>query len=235
LNLVKLHASASTNEDLRVRFRESELPNLTTIFTHTQTQGKGQRGTRWESEPYKNLTFSILITDLRNFDNLFSLNKLVSVALVTWLQEQLRVTAKIKWPNDILSVNHKLAGVLVETIFKGSQKNHAIIGIGLNVNQTDFIHAPRAISLKQITGNVQDLDKLLLSFLNHFKQLYHNPTALDAMYMKHFYKLDKLVSYTINGHKVQATVRGVDDDGKLLLEYDGVLSSYELKEVAWNY
>jgi len=235
VKLVKLHASASTNEDLKVRFRESELPNLTALFTHTQTHGKGQRGTRWESEAYKNLTFSILITDLDRFESLFSLNKLVSVALVTWLQERLNVAAKIKWPNDILSVNHKLAGILVETIFKGAKKDHAIIGIGLNVNQTVFTHAPKAISLKQITGNAQDLEMLLDSFLEHFERCYNRLDVLDAQYIKYFYKLDKNVPFRIDHKLVNATVRGVQNDGKLLLEHSDLLHAYELKEVQWLY
>jgi BirA family biotin operon repressor/biotin-[acetyl-CoA-carboxylase] ligase len=235
LNIVKLHASASTNEDLRVRFRESELPNLTTLFTHTQTHGKGQRGTRWESEAYKNLTFSILITDLTQFEESFSLNKFVSVAIVTWLQERLNVTAKIKWPNDILSVNLKLAGILVETIFKGAKKDHAIIGIGINVNQMEFIQAPKAISLKHIIGNAQDLEMLLESFLEHFERHYKKLEPRDELYLKHFYKLGKNVSFKINQELVNATVRGVNKDGKLLLEHSAHLHAYDLKEVQWIY
>lgn len=235
MNIVKLHASASTNEDLRVRFRESELPNLTTLFTHTQTHGKGQRGSVWESEPYKNLTFSILITDLRLFKDLFLLNKLVSVALVEWLHMHLKVTAKIKWPNDILSVNHKLAGILVEVVHKGATSDHAIIGIGLNVNQTVFTNAPRAISLKQITGESQDLEALLASFLKTFENTYHNTEHLQERYLKHFYQLNKVMPFKINGSVISATIKGVHEDGRLLLNHDHVTKAYDLKEVKWLY
>lgn len=235
LNLVKLYASGSTNEDLKLRFRESELPNLTTLFTHTQLNGKGQRGTSWESEPHKNLTFSILLSDLSQFTTDFQITKMVSVALVNWLKMEFSITSKIKWPNDILSVNHKLAGILIETVYKGSRKNHAIVGIGLNVNQTDFIYAPKAISMKQITGNSYDLDALLISFLTYFEKVYVTVNELDTAYLSHFYKLDKRVGFLINKQEVNARVLGVNKAGKLLLEHHDSTHAYELKEVRWLY
>lgn len=235
MNLVKLYASASTNEDLKARFRESELPNLTTFYTHVQTHGKGQRGTTWESESYKNLTFSILITDTKRFEKPFLLNKLVSVALVMWLQQELNVVAKIKWPNDILSVNHKLAGILIETLFKGSKKNCVIVGIGLNVNQTIFYDAPKAISLKQLTGSAHDLEELLRSFLKHFEQCYLHLEAIDALYLKYFYKYLKMQDFVARGKEINALVYGVNDSGKLLLQHDNGVQEYDLKEVKWTY
>ncbi len=235
MNFVKLYASASTNEDLKARFRESELPNLTTFYTHVQTHGKGQRGTSWESEDYKNLTFSILITETGRFDKAFSLNKLVSVALVTWLQQHLNVVAKIKWPNDILSVNHKLAGILIETLYKGGKKTCVIVGIGLNVNQTVFYNAPKAISLKQLTGAAHDLEVLLHSFLQHFEYCYQNLTNVDELYLKYFYKHLKKQAVVARDKEINAIIYGVNDHGKLLLKNDDIVQEYDLKEVKWLY
>ncbi len=120
MNIVKLHATTSTNDELKFRIRQSELPHLTTLYTMEQTRGKGQRGATWVSEKDKNLTFSILLTEKIQNLTPFLINQILSVTMVQWLKMDLQVQAKIKWPNDILSVQHKLAGILIENIFFGN-------------------------------------------------------------------------------------------------------------------
>ncbi len=234
--LVKLHATASTNEELKVRFRESELHNLTTIYTDHQTAGKGQMGSSWVSEPFKNLTFSVLLTQMSAEFTDFEINKCVTVVLVEWLREKLQIQAVIKWPNDILSVRHKLAGVLIENIYKGTNRMSSILGIGLNVNQEDFPNLDKAISLHQITGKTYELESLLLDFLKALKRELHNPVAPISRYEQHLFKYRQETSFQIDGKEFRARVEGVDDTGRLILTSDTHgRKSYGIKEVQWIY
>ncbi|QJP34452.1 biotin--[acetyl-CoA-carboxylase] ligase [Nonlabens sp. Ci31] len=235
MNIVKLHATTSTNDELKSRFRESELPHLTTIYTMEQTRGKGQQGAIWISEKGKNLTFSILIT--KNIQHLtpFLVNQTVSVTIVEWLKRELQVQAKIKWPNDILSVQHKLAGILIENFFSGTKLTHAVVGIGLNVNQETFESLPRAISLKNITGREFDLESLLISFLSLLKNNLRDPLRVAQEYNRYLFRYNQMTSFKSSKGSFEGVVKGTDPDGKLLLQINDVLSSYELKELEWMY
>lgn len=235
MQIVKLHATTSTNDELRTRFRESVLPHLTTIYSLSQSQGRGNRGTTWESENGKNLTFSVLISDLLTGLTVFDLNKIVSVALVEWLKKDLKVQAKIKWPNDILSVQKKLAGILIENTYQNSILMHSIVGIGLNVNQEAFNDLPQAVSLKNLTGRTFKLEELLVQFLAHLDAALKNREETLNKYLTHFFKLHKEVEFDIQGSSVRAIVKGVNENGELLLEKEGQLTAYDLKQVRWNY
>lgn len=235
MNIVKLHATTSTNDELKSRFRESELPHLTTIYTMEQTRGKGQQGATWVSENGKNLTFSILLTE--NIKNLtpFLVNKTLSVTIVEWLKNELQVQAKIKWPNDILSVQHKLAGILIENNFSGKNLSSSVVGIGLNVNQETFENLPRAISLKNITGREFDLESLLISFLNLLENNLRDPLRVAQEYHRYLYKYNQMTSFKSSKGTFEGVVKGTDPNGKLLLQVNEKLLAFELKELEWLY
>lgn len=235
MQLVKLHATTSTNDELRARFRESVTPHLTALYSLSQSQGRGNRGTVWQSENGKNLTFSVLITKNLTGMTVFELNQLVSVALVEWLIDDLKIQAKIKWPNDILSVHKKLAGILIENTLKKNDWSHSIIGIGLNVNQIDFDHLPKAISLKNLTGQTYVLEELLVSFLTYLDRALNNRAQTIDRYLSHFYKYQQKMTFEIENELVEAQVSGVTKNGELLLKKEGQLTAYDLKQVRWNY
>jgi BirA family biotin operon repressor/biotin-[acetyl-CoA-carboxylase] ligase len=235
MNLVKLHATASTNDELKLRFRESELPNLTTIYTDHQTAGKGQMGARWLSEPNKNLTFSMLIKDIPYGWSDFTMNKWVSLTLVEWLRQTCHIQVRIKWPNDILSVHHKLAGILIENIYRGKVRTHCVVGIGLNVNQEEFAGLPRAISLKHLTGQTYDLEQLLHSFVHFVTNKATSYNSPDDDYLDHLYKYRQSTRFEIAGETVDALVNGVDHTGKLRLIINGNERYFDIKEVKWIY
>ena len=120
-----------------------------------QTAGRGQTGNGWESEAGKNLLCSILLPPR---ENLFELNIVVAVAV----QRMLGEAFTIKWPNDIYWQDKKVAGILIENAILGNAIKYSIAGIGLNVNQTEFVSdAPNPVSLKQITGKDYDLDEMM--------------------------------------------------------------------------
>ncbi|GAL74449.1 biotin-protein ligase [Nonlabens ulvanivorans] len=235
MQIVKLHATTSTNDELKARLRESETQHLTAIYSLSQSQGRGNRGSVWHTEDGKNLTFSVLVSDNLSGLTPFKLNQIVSVAMIEWLKSDLNVQARIKWPNDILSVQMKLAGILIENTYQKGQWIHSIVGIGLNVNQEEFENLPRAISLKNLTGKNFKLEELLLQFLFHLDYALKNRTQTIEKYLKFLFKYRQEMNFSINNQDVVATVHGVTENGELLLQKDGQINAYDLKQVQWNY
>jgi BirA family biotin operon repressor/biotin-[acetyl-CoA-carboxylase] ligase len=235
LNIVKLHATESTNDYLKLRFRESVLPQFYTVVTINQTAGKGQMGSGWESEPGKNLTFSMFLKNDHGL-NAFEVNKLTTVILASFLNALGSISVKIKWPNDILSVDKKIAGVLIENSFVGTLLQHSIIGVGLNVNQKLFKNLPHASSLKNITGESYDLDAMLSRFISYFKTQYTDPAPLISKYEDLLYGYLEEKTFEIDGVLHKATVNGTDEQGRLkLLMSDNKTRVFNIKELSWLY
>ena len=112
------------------------------VQTNRQTGGVGQQENRWESEPNKNLTLSLLLkpTFLPIADR-YMITKAISIAITEFLKQEIPdKTISIKWPNDIYVDKNKICGILISNKFRGSTFKSTIIGIGFNVNQTTFSH-----------------------------------------------------------------------------------------------
>ena len=134
----------------------------TVVWTDFQTAGRGQGTNRWESERGQNLLFSILLhpKDIPA-NKQFSISMQVSLAICEALGEHIG-NLSIKWPNDIYWRDKKVAGILIENAIVGSEIKYSIAGIGLNVNQTEYVsNAPNPISLKQISGKEYDIHELM--------------------------------------------------------------------------
>ncbi|ARN78011.1 biotin--[acetyl-CoA-carboxylase] ligase [Nonlabens spongiae] len=233
-NVVKLHATTSTSDVLRSRFRESVLPNGFTVYTTHQTKGRGQRGAIWQSEPGKNLMFSTLRDNLDDL-NAFQINQKTCVILTECIAAVSGLDVKIKWPNDILSAKKKIGGVLVENIFKKGRLSHSIIGIGLNINQKEFDELPHASSISELTGQNFEIDPFLNSFINCFFKDHREPEQIDELYTSQLLGVNRELVFSKNGMQFTAMVIGTDPSGKLVLQVGGKLSSYDLKELEWDY
>lgn len=168
----------STNNLLRDKYLDAE--NLFTVSAGFQTAGRGQQGNGWESERDKNLLFSTLLRDWHiPVSRQFILNQIVSLSLFHTVRMLLPGTLQrqlaVKWPNDLYFADRKLAGILIENIWQGSEVSRSIAGIGLNVNQTVFCSsAPNPVSLCQITGAEYECDSILQRFLlilRHYRRL----------------------------------------------------------------
>ena len=150
----------STNTLMKELLAKGEWPkDERFICAEYQTAGRGQTGNGWESEGAKNLLCSVLLPPRKN---LFEQNIIVSVAVQRLLGDDFT----IKWPNDIYWRDKKVAGILIENVIIGSEVKYSIAGIGLNVNQTEWLsNAPNPISLKQIDGEERDVKDLMARLL----------------------------------------------------------------------
>mgnify|MGYP000872796327 CR=1 FL=1 len=170
MHLIKLNAIDSTNSYLRKLSSQAELVDYTVVSANYQTNGRGQMGTIWNSENSKNLTVSVFKDVSKLYlEHPFYISMATSLALIKTLQSFSIPKLSIKWPNDILSEDKKICGILIENVIKQNRLRASIIGVGLNVNQTDFNTLHKASSLKSITGIQYDLDEILYNIIKNIK------------------------------------------------------------------
>lgn len=239
MQIIKIDTTNSTNDFLKKICQESFSENFTVVVTNHQTNGKGQMGTSWQSDKGMNLTFSVLVKEvLIDKSSIFILNKAVAIAVLNTLKFFKIPNLSIKWPNDILSENKKLVGILIENIFKSNEEILSIIGIGINVNQNIFIHLPNATSMSIIKAKTFDLDDILQHFLEELK-IYVNMIKfrkleeIKSTYDKYLFHKDKLsVFEDLSNFRFMGIIREVSDDGKLIIEKENnIFQSFEFKQI----
>ena len=229
----------STNSWLKQALSNSApLPEGTVIMAETQYAGRGQSANLWHSEPGKNLTFSILLNPrflpvARQFD----LNMAVSLAVNDVLSAYFGAAASIKWPNDMYIGTDKIGGMLIENIVQGAELKHAIIGIGINVNQPDFPPELKNVtSFKKILHTDYDLNGLKNEICRSVEARYLQLKAgkkdtLLADYLDNLYLFNQQALYRIGNKEVTGKITGISPEGFLLLETEEGLRQFGLKEI----
>ncbi|MFK7814481.1 MAG: biotin--[acetyl-CoA-carboxylase] ligase [Maribacter sp.] len=241
--IVKLDATDSTNQYLKELLLSNKVEDFTVVTAKEQLHGKGQMGAKWESESGKNLTLSVL----KKFDqfpisNQFLLNICVSLAVLDTLKGLSVPNLSVKWPNDILSGNSKICGILIENMLVGTQIKTSILGIGLNVNQQSFNTLSNAASLKLLLGRTLNLDELLHNILeclkaNFLKIKENRSNELWEAYKSNLFRKDKPSTFKdVNGVVFMGFIRTISSEGKLIVELeDAVMREFNLKEIKLMY
>lgn len=198
-------------------------------------------GTHWLSESGKNLTFSMYVS-LEHFSikRQFQLNQAISLGLLFALKKHI-TQVQIKWPNDILADKKKIAGILIENTVSNSIIKHSIVGIGLNVNQTDFPDdLSQATSLKRALNKNFDLDSLLVEIRNAIKKqiLLLDVLSVDKLqelYLENLYLYKTTSTFLSNDKKIfKGMIEGVANDGRLLIKTPSkTILSFGFKEVGF--
>ncbi len=237
--IYKISATSSTNSYLKSLLKENKLQDELVVISDEQTQGRGQVGTSWHSQKGKSLTFSIY-KQFKGFKvaKQFYLSMAVSIAVKETLEAFGIPEISVKWPNDILSANKKLCGVLIENILSHKNIKGSIIGIGLNVNDTQFTDLPNATSMKIATQKHFDLSQVfnklsevLLEKMSLLEK--YQFEQIEEAYLKNLYRINQ-ISVFENAQKecFNGIIRGVSAEGKLLVETkDEVLLPFDLKEI----
>jgi BirA family biotin operon repressor/biotin-[acetyl-CoA-carboxylase] ligase len=240
-NSIWLQKVSSTNQVASEQILCHHPPDGTAVLAKFQTTGKGQAGANWESDTGKNLLLSyIFYPGFIEPRDLFALNKAIALGVYDYLKLVLKEHVAIKWPNDILYRDKKIAGILIENSVTFSEVNHSVVGIGINVNQQKFkSYAPEAESLRNVTGKKYDLEKCFAGLSNclelrylQLKETGHN--SINKDYQNVLYRLGKYFFFRRKGIIFNARIIGVTDDGKLILQNEnGQLETFRFKEVAF--
>lgn len=240
--MITLQRIPSTNDYLKEALSKSTpLPEGTVIMAVDQHGGRGQKGAVWQSEPGKNLTVSVLLTPaFLDPKQQFVLTAAISLAVARWLESLTHKDVKIKWPNDMYIGDQKIGGILIENILKGKTWKSAVVGIGVNVNQTSFPAEiqKRTTSVKQILHRDCPVSELLPDLCKHIEREYlalksgRFDTVL-ADYKQRMYRLDELHPYLVDGINVSGVLRGISDMGRLQIDFNGHRVDFDIKEIAF--
>jgi len=242
-NSFHLHAVDSTNSYATDMLRQISLVDGTLFYTFNQLNGRGQRNNKWESEPGKNVALSVVIApSFLNINQQFLITQITSVALADLMAELLGPANKIsiKWPNDIYVNNKKIAGVLIENIVRDTSIQHAVIGVGVNVNQELFGTTDKAISLKQIAKKEFELMTVIELFCTNLEAYYLQLKAgkaeqINQKYLSNLYQLNEWKNYIVDGIAVEGKIEGTTTEGKLKLRFkDNSIRNFDLKEIIFE-
>ena len=235
----KLHFDSlnSTNETLGQLSKKIELQNGFYITADYQKQGKCQNNDKWDSNPKENLLISIFLNLDLNIENSFMLNQLASLAVLDTLSKFLEQKIEIKWPNDVYVDSKKISGILINNIVKGGIINSSIIGIGINVNQTNFNKKYIATSMKLLSKKdfkLNEIEKILMKSIKKQSMilLEKKISLLSSRYNNHLYgkNLDSL--FILNKKRIYAKVIEVYQNGKIKIMFgDGEVNEFSQNEV----
>lgn len=195
-------------------------------FALDQFQGKGQRAKTWSSKPGENIILSV-VKDCSGFQlkDQFQLSIAIALACFDFYAAYAGDETRIKWPNDIFWRDRKAGGILIENLVKSDRWDKAIIGMGINVNQTSFEGVEKkAVSLKQITGKSFDpvflARELCRCLERQLAQLLELPfEQLLLSFNQHLYKKNEIVQFDREGYRFEARVEGVNEKGQLLISH----------------
>lgn len=240
-NIIKLDAISSTNDYLKKKYKSNNCKDGDIIWTKEQTHGKGQIEKKWISQKGKSLTISIYKEfDKFKVSNSFVLNALISTSIVKTLDKIGLKKVRIKWPNDIMSGNKKLGGILIENFIKSELISSSIIGIGLNINEEKFKNLPNATSLFMEINKKVELNKILNILIDElfssFYLLNDNQNSIVKIYSSYLWKHNTLNDFKQKKYQFKAKVKGVNSSGNLILEMsDGSISDFNSNEIKMIY
>ena len=223
---------SSTNSYLKENYQKFD--NFTFVSADYQLCGKGRYERNWISEKGKNLLFSLLIKDEQLLNSFNVLSLVSAVSICQYLEQTLKIkNVSIKWPNDVFVNNKKICGILLE----GQIPHYVVIGIGLNVNQRNFVgefnNSPTSISIElghdiDIYQLKNDLFKMILEKVS---KLLDKKVEFFNYFANHNYLINKDVSFEKDGITIAGKVIEIDKDFQIQIKTEhGVekLSSGEI-------
>lgn len=231
---------------MRLHFKEIDststfLKNNVCEFDHGdlvsadyQNAGHGQVGNSWESEQYMNALFSLLMKPEKIPACAgFRITEIVTLGILDALPD---FDLRIKWPNDIYAGDRKLCGVLIETSIQAGHIDRAIIGIGLNVNQTRFVSdAPNPVSLAQLADCRFDVKEVMERVVAAILERYESVEDCHGEYLSHLYRRAEWHEFERpNGERFEGMIIDVEDNGLLVMRMrSGEIAHFEFKSLKY--
>jgi BirA family transcriptional regulator, biotin operon repressor / biotin---[acetyl-CoA-carboxylase] ligase len=241
-----VYASLASTNEAAGELLASHPPDGTLVLAHAQTRGKGQAGNVWYSQAGENFSGSfILYPSFIPPEPVFILNRLASVAVLRALQTLAPdQNFQIKWPNDLYCNGKKIAGILIENQWNTGTLRSAVIGIGVNVNNTEFPEALKAsaCSLHLCTGKTYAIEHVADHIAACMEPLYlqlrsGNKAALQKAYLDNLYRYQEWSNYALPDTPdtiFSSMIIGIDAQGKLALQtLDQKVLYFDLKEIVF--
>jgi BirA family biotin operon repressor/biotin-[acetyl-CoA-carboxylase] ligase len=231
----------STNAEMFRQLRNAELPDGKLILADRQTDGRGQRGAGWESEEGADLTFSVLLHPRQLApQEQFDLSRAITLGIaeaIMYLHPPSNDRIGIKWPNDILIGERKVAGVLIENSLQGGRIAHSVVGIGFDLRSTEREDRLGHTSLETATGLLIAPEEMLKRLCKGIERRYFQLQEGDVKgirenFNERCYLLGKWGNFSSEKEEFVGRVREVDPSGRLVIEQrNGKEERYAVKEL----
>jgi len=236
---IRLTSVDSTNNFAAKLINDGIAEHGSVILAENQTNGRGQRGSEWQSQKAKNILTSFIFKfETLDPEFLFRINAFVSIALIDFL-DSYGIDAQIKWPNDIMVNSNKICGILVENKLAGNSLAYSIAGFGLNVNQIEFDRLNNVTSMFLEKNQEFDLDTLWLSIISFFQKWEvfitskHRAENLHAIYQNNLFGLGEKRQFQVRSEVFEGVIKGVNMHGFLTLQIGKEIHYFQSKEVVF--
>lgn len=225
IKIIKVNATKSTNDKVKMLIKSKKINSGSLISAKYQYGGRGQLSNRWNSSYGKNLICSLYY----NFPKIpsnspFTINYAVSLAVLETVRKFTSNNVLIKWPNDILSGDKKISGILIENSIKSNEIYSTIIGTGININQMIFRNLPNATSIKYSAKKDISVDivlnELVKNYLFYLPKI-NNVKELSKEYHKNLYGLERC-TFFINGKTLIGKIIKVQENGQIQVKIDSL-------------
>ena len=208
----------STNDTIWKMFCNNKIKSGGVLIAEQQNLGRGRRGRVWHSSVGESLTFSFLIDS--QMVSLETISLCCGIAIVNGIKELTDLECNLKWPNDIMFNNYKVGGILIE-----KKKNFLIIGVGLNVNESNFNSEikNKATSLKKILNHTIQREPLLAYIFNNIEQLLNsNNNTIIKIWLSLCNHINKNINFhNFNNKVIKAEFVTINDNGEAILNING--------------
>lgn len=238
--IIQIESVDSTNNYVANLVNQNNIEHGTAILADEQTAGKGQKGNVWISKPGDNLITSIFVKhENLSVNEQYFLTIFVAISVVKTLKK-IGIDAEIKWPNDIIVGNKKIAGILIENQIISNQIKSSIIGIGLNVNQLN-LEEIGGTSIRSILNQFYSNYDILLSLIYELNKDYiliQNKLFIELKteYMNLLWLINETSSFTdlLTNLEFNGIIRDIDLDGRIVIESKEGFKRFDLKEIKFN-
>lgn len=223
----------STQLELKRKLKENTgLEHLTSVSTRTQHKGRGRGVSKWHDVPGNSVLLSVFLRWERPISESFDVNRWVCGRLSSIVPS----SVSFKWPNDLMVGDKKLGGMLIENHWGASGIKSSIVGLGINLKSSSQ-DLKRSIAMDQLETSTTDaglwVEEILLAFAPAQVE-FKNPVGLRSSYEELLWGRDEWREYHVDGECLEAKVKGVSREGRLILEQkNGVQISGDVDAIKW--
>lgn len=238
MNLVHLEEISSTNDYVKQNIQNLE--DMSVVYANRQTNGHGRLGRTWVDTGENNLFMTIVLKPFKEPNPIYpNFTQYLSVILSLVLEEEYKLPAQIKWPNDVLINGKKIAGILSEGATKGNEFLGLALGLGVNLNTTPetlaLIDKP-ATSIFAETGMKINKEIFIEKLLNKFCLLYdsfikNGFLSVKDLYIERAYFLGKEITINVLGELHSGIVESITDEGSLVLNENNNMKVYLIGDI----
>ncbi len=219
----------STNLESWELIGENSASHGMIVITDNQTNGKGRSGNTWFMSPSKGLAMSIILIESIKMVDAQLIPLAAGVAMAKTLQNR-GMNPKLKWPNDIIINNKKCGGILCESRVSNNLINAMVVGVGLNVNETenDFPKEVRADASSVFinTGNTIQRELICAIFTTYFERALQDLNSIIKSWNEYCLHLGTEVSFSYKQAKYTGIFKGLSDEGHAILDINGKIETF---------